>query len=82
MIQRNDKCTDQLSAKLIFEDDSGYDITLNVFGNLLSQIAMVKTPTEVTPDALLTAPPIRMVAYNDKNIVTAISRETLRESSV
>ena len=80
---RMDKCGDQLTAKLVFEEGRGATSNpLSVFGALLQQMCSVSTPREVTQEALLRAPPFRTVTYNDRHVVTGIARESVRESSV
>ena len=45
MLQRIGRCVDQLSAKLIVEEEEGLIATLSAFGTLLHKLAMVPKAT-------------------------------------
>lgn len=72
MLQRMDKCQDQMSAKLLMES-YGTTTTLHAFGKILMEIAKATTADEVTQEGLLDTPPLTTVFYNDKNVITGIS---------
>lgn len=62
-MQQMDKGSDQLSSKIILDNDKGYTITLSIFDSLLQSLA---TTTEVTQEAMLKLPLIEIVTYNNK----------------
>ena len=72
MLQRMDKCKDQLSAKLLMES-YGTTTTLHAFGNILLEICKATTADEITQERLLNTPPLTTVFYNDKNVITGVS---------
>ena len=74
LMQRIDKCVDQLSAKLMLQEQNGTITTLSAFGTLLQQMSMVPVATDVTQETLLKAPPLQTITYNDKNVATGIKR--------
>ena len=75
MMQRVDKCPDQLSAKMMLqEQDRSAVIPLSAFGSVLHRMAHVSLPSDVTQEALLEAPPFETITYNSKGIITAITR--------
>ena len=84
MMQRMDKCNEQLSAKVVIEQqvrtDFQHNTTYSVFGNLLYRMCLVSTAGEVTQEALLSAPPFHTVTYNANNVITGITRGTESDS--
>lgn len=66
MMQRINSCNDQLSAKLILEDDNGHATMLSVFGSMLQQMASIIKPTEVMQEALLKSPQIGLITLQQE----------------
>lgn len=75
MMQRVDKCADQLSAKLLIEGAADQVLTLCAFGTLLHRMCQVETASDVTQDALLKAPPFSNITYSEKAVITGFNRE-------
>ena len=68
MLQKKEICTNHTSAKLMFMCDSSF-ITLIIQDNMLNAMMGLRPITE---DALLSLPRIKRLAYNNRNIVTAV----------
>ena len=75
MPQRFDFCKDQLSAKLMFMHGRKKEIdTLHAFGKIVEDIADEAEGEEITIEALLRAPMMDTITYNDKKIINGFSR--------
>ena len=75
MPQRFDFCKDQLSAKLMFMHGRKKEIdTLHASGNIVEDIADEAEGEEITIEALLRAPMMDTITYNDKKIINGFSR--------
>ena len=78
MMPRMNKCNDQLSAKLLLQEQGRQAVMqLSVFGSLLQRMAKVITLGKVTQDALLTAPPFLSITYNDSDGHNLVKGESL-----
>ena len=73
-LQRLDKCTTQMSAKLVLSSGTDY-LTLLCFGSNLSDIVQEKAITEAN---LIEAPPFTLTY--DINVITRVRRSTYSES--
>lgn len=73
MMQRIDRCNDQLSAKLLIDAPPNTVMTLHSFGAMLQRMAGVATPSEVNQEVLLTCPTFVSLTYNDKGVITGFS---------
>ena len=71
--QRYDYCPEQFTAKIMFaHDDSNKLQTLHAFGKTVNEL--VEDDTDITIDVLLKAPPIHSIVYNNKMVITGVTK--------
>lgn len=70
LMQRSDKCVEQLSAKLIVQEGATTK-QLHAFGRILQDIAGTD---EVTQEALLLSEPISSLIYNVNDVIVGFTR--------
>ena len=78
MLQRVDKCTKQLSAKLLF-DSAGSNISLHAFTSILMRMIgyddndTLPETTTLTQEQLLNTPCFTKITYNESYVITGFS---------
>ena len=73
MLQKYDRCTYHVSAKLLFQSESAV-LSLYAHGQMVCDIAAVDDLQEVSEEILLQAPTVCKVKYNQQYIITQIER--------
>ena len=69
MLQRYDVCSEHISAKLLFKDNTNMH-TLYAYGNMVKNLSGITDSTTLTEDSLLTIPKFSTITYNENNVVT------------
>ena len=68
--QRYDRCTEEMNAKLMVEDDQNRRLMLCAFSAVLKMIAGPRS--EIDDDTLLMADPFDLI-FNERDVITSIS---------
>ena len=80
MFQRFDICPEQMSAKLVVMSlarPGGPVKQLHAFGKIVQDLAEREDTDSITRNALLTSRPVEHISFNERNVITAFSRNTL-----
>ena len=79
MLQRFDICPEQMLAKLVVMSlarPRGPVKQLHALGKIVQDLAEREDTDSITQNALLTSRPVEHISFNERNVITAFSRNT------